>query len=198
MLPLEVLVNILLELDIPSLTVFRCLNHRARDLVDSLYQYASILKHCPDVLRAIISIHAAHFPCHELYITLSTTQCDTCNRVGGYLYLITCKRVCYHCFTADLKCFPISATYAARRTGMSRKRLGNLPSVRSLLGRYTGFAELSRTRIMLLDRESVREIVPETTFQSFSPPRDLTTTEPRRFMCIVTASFLIGAGQEAD
>ncbi|KFA48378.1 hypothetical protein S40293_04477 [Stachybotrys chartarum IBT 40293] len=60
MLPLEILTNILLELDIPSLTVLRCLNHRAMDLVDSLYQYASIFKHCPDVLRAIISIHAAH------------------------------------------------------------------------------------------------------------------------------------------
>jgi hypothetical protein len=39
LLPLELISDILLALDVPTLTGFRRVNHRAMELVDSLHQY---------------------------------------------------------------------------------------------------------------------------------------------------------------
>lgn len=93
-LPLEIVTKILLLLDLPTLTVFRRVNCRAIILVDSIYQFKMILKHCPNILRVIISINARFFNCQTLYEMLSTDKCATCDHFGYYLYLITCKRVC--------------------------------------------------------------------------------------------------------
>ncbi|KAI0116280.1 hypothetical protein GGR51DRAFT_312716 [Nemania sp. FL0031] len=93
MLPLEIITSILLTLDLPTLTTFRLTNRRAMALVSSIYQYGMVLKHCPDILRAIISINANSFDCMTLYQVLSNRKCETCHRFGSYLYLVTCKRV---------------------------------------------------------------------------------------------------------
>ncbi|KAI0548960.1 hypothetical protein F4679DRAFT_548439 [Xylaria curta] len=83
-------------------------------LDDSVYQYRMTRKHCPNILRTIVSINAQYFDCRALYGTLSTTKCATCDRFGGYLYLITCKRVCYCCFKSNLDYFPVTSRYATQ------------------------------------------------------------------------------------
>ena len=97
-LPGELLDEILVSLDIQTLTTFRLVNHRAMSLVDSLHQYAAILNHCPDVIRAIISIHAESFSCQILYETLSTSRCHTCERFGAPLpnHLQACLSLLLH------------------------------------------------------------------------------------------------------
>ena len=70
-LPAELLIQVLLYTDVPSLTRFRRVNRRAMQLVDSVPQYATIIKHCPDIIRAIVSIQADAFDCNALYATLS-------------------------------------------------------------------------------------------------------------------------------
>jgi hypothetical protein len=55
-LPAELLIQVLLYIDIPSLTVFRRVNRRAMQLVDSVPQYAAIINYCPNTIRAILSI----------------------------------------------------------------------------------------------------------------------------------------------
>lgn len=107
-----------------------------------------IFEHCPDVLRAIVSIDAKYFDCADLFETLSTIKCATCDGFGGYLYLITCQRVCYFCFTLDPLYFPVSATLATKHTGLSRKELKCLPYILSLPGRFTERSKLVRGRIM--------------------------------------------------
>ncbi|KAM3549768.1 hypothetical protein ARSEF4850_008684 [Beauveria asiatica] len=81
-LPTEILFQVLLYADIASLTAFRRANRRAMELVDSVPQYTAIIKHCPDVIRAILSIQADAFDCDLLYRTLRTTRCSTCGRFG--------------------------------------------------------------------------------------------------------------------
>jgi hypothetical protein len=44
------------------------------DLVDSIHHYAAIIKHCPDIIRAIVSIQADTFDYNALYATLSTDR----------------------------------------------------------------------------------------------------------------------------
>lgn len=155
MLPRELLTWRFLTLDLPSLTIFRRVNRRAMGLVDSLYQYRMVLKHCPNVLRAISSIDARYFDYRTLYKTLSTTKCEGCDRLGGYFYLITYKRVCYFCFTMNLDYFPVSATRAIKHLGLPRKGIRHLPHMLSLPGKHTAFCKLARNRIMLFDRQAV-------------------------------------------
>ncbi|KAI3335105.1 hypothetical protein F4824DRAFT_166216 [Ustulina deusta] len=201
MLPLELLTCIFLTLDLPSLTIFRRVNRRAMGLVDSLHQYQMVLKHCPNVLRAIISIDARYFDCRTLYKTLSTTKCEACDRFGGYLYLITCKRVCYFCFTLNPDYFPVSATRAAKHLGLPRKEIKHLPHILSLPGKYTTFCKLSRNRMTLFDRQAVLKSTLKTSTLAIDDSirqQDLTTREPRRHMSIISAPCFGSSGLSAD
>ncbi|KAI3326056.1 hypothetical protein HD806DRAFT_432731 [Xylariaceae sp. AK1471] len=210
-LPAELLVQVLLYADLPSLTRFRRVNRRAMELVDSVPQYAAIIKHCPNIIRAILSLQADAFSCGELYTTLNTTRCSTCERFGDHLYLINCRRVCYFCFTQRLEYFPLTSGHASRlfipngtqqpRKTTSRQRLlaANLPSVLSLPGRYcSAWADeggtLARKRLRLFDRRAVTQDL----VGSDIPKLDKATREPRRFMAIITAPYLFDFGRQAS
>jgi hypothetical protein len=148
-LPLELLIQVLLQLDIPSLTRFRGVNRRAMELVNSVHEYTAIIEHCPKIIRAIVSIQADAFDCGTLYRTLCTSRCSTCNLFGDHLYLIDCRRVCYFCFTRRAEYFPLTSREASKfftpnakpqsNAKCSRKKLLELakhPSILSLPGRY--------------------------------------------------------------
>ncbi|KAG5922356.1 hypothetical protein E4U61_005349 [Claviceps capensis] len=210
-LPAELLVIVLLYLDVPSLTNFRRVNRRAMDIVDSVPQYAALIKHCPNIVRAILSIKADAFDCNVLYKTLSTFSCATCERFGDHLYLIDCRRVCYHCFTERLEYFPLTVGRASKlvnhdmvqrsKATNSRQylRVANIPSIQSLPGQYcTAWADKggnwARKRLQLFDRGAVIRDLNGCGL----PKIDNTTREPLRFMAIITAPYLIDFGRQAD
>jgi len=209
-LPTELLTQVLLYLDLPSLTCFRRVNRRAMEIVDSLPQYAAIFRHCPNIIRAIISIQADAFDCHTLYKTLSTTRCSTCERFGDHLYLIDCRRVCYLCFTRRPEYFPLtigraSSFYSPDKsrqhrviTSRQRLRAANPPRVLSLPGRYcTAWAgeggNLVQKRLELFDRRAVVQGA-----GSGHSKVEKTTREPLRFMAIITAPYLFDSGLQVD
>jgi len=195
-LPLELVREILLAADVPALTSFRRVNRRAMELVDSLHQYQLILKHCPSVLRAIVSLGAGFIACRVLYETLFTTKCSSCDRFGGYLYLITCSRVCYFCFTWNIDYFPLSDWEAINLTGLWRRDINRLPHVFSLPGRYGPSAEPSKGRTMLFDRRAVMLL--KRAGDGQHQPDEYTMGEPRRFMSIISAPYLTHAGQKVE
>ena len=119
-LSIEVIIEILLRLNNPFPTCFRC---RALQFVDPVRQYTAIIEHCPDILRAIVSIRADAFDCVTLYRALFTTQCSTFNRFGNYLYLTDC-RVCYLCFTKRPEVFP---SQVAKHTSSSPSTQRTIP-----------------------------------------------------------------------
>ena len=212
-LPLELLIEILLHLDIPSLTRFRSLNHRAMEIVNSVHQYTAIIEHCPNIIRAIVSIQADGFDCGTLYRTLCTSQCSTCNCFGNHLYLIDCRRVCYLCFIRRAEYFPLTSREASkffkfftpnakskRNAKSSRKllALAKLPSILSLPGRYcfswTDEGGTRRRRLRLYDRRAVVQSLAD----SGLPQSDRTTREPKRFMAIISAPVLLNSGRQVD
>ncbi|KAG6057933.1 hypothetical protein E4U32_004849 [Claviceps aff. humidiphila group G2b] len=182
------------NLDIPSLTDLRRVNRRAMDIVDSVPQYAALIKHCPNIVRAILSIKADAFDCNVLYKTLSTFSCSTCECFGDHLYLIDCRRVCYYCFTERLEYFPLTVGRASKlvthdmiqrsKATSSRQylRVANISSIQSLPGEYcTAWVGRDRgnsvrKRLQLFDRRA----------------------KPLRFMTIITAPYLIDFGRQAD
>jgi len=209
-LPLEIVNEILLTLDLPTLTLFRRVNRCAMSVVDALHQYRMVLKHCPNVLRAIISIDATFFDCWTLYKKLSTSKCESCGRFGGYLYLITCKRVCYACFTLNDDYFPVLLAHANKHTGLKRRELRRyVPNVFSLPGRYTARGTLEKRSITLLDRHVLRDMAwnmllnggnwrSVDAFEGNIRQHRDPAREPRRYMSIVSAPYLGSSGQSAD
>ncbi|KAL5531737.1 hypothetical protein ACEPAG_4614 [Sanghuangporus baumii] len=193
-LPLELLIEVLLQVDIPSLTRFRGLSRCTMELVNSVHQYTAIIEHCPNIIRAIVSIQADAFDCVTLYRTLCTSRCSTCNRFGDRLYLIDCRRVCYFCFTGRPEYFPLTRREAYRlftanaqlqsNAKRSRKlfKLAKLPSIFSLPGRYCGAwamrqGILQSRRIRLYDRRAVvRSLMGSSLPQLDKPPENLSDT----------------------
>ena len=205
-LPAELLAQVLLQVDVPSLTRFRRANRCAMRLVDLLPQYAALVARCPDVVRAVLSIEADAFGCGTLYATLSTSRCSTCDRFGDHLYLVDCRRACYFCFTRRPEFLPLTATQAAGHLTYSEWQQleavfpGQFPSVLSLPGRYCASwvgnpGNLSRKRLRLFVDlwASVRR--PGSTGPRWA---DMAAREPRRFMAIITAPYLFDAGRRAD
>lgn len=209
--PLELLIEVLLQLDIPSLTRFRGLNRRTMELVNSVHQYTAIIEHCPNIIRAIVSIQADGFDCSTLYRTLCTSRCFTCNRFGDHLYLIDCRRVCYFCFTQRSGYFPLTSREAYRLFTPNAKpqsndksvrklfELAKPPSILSLPGRYcyawtTRGGILQSKRLRLYDR---RALVQSLTGKGL-PQSDKTTGEPKRFMAIISAPVLLNGGRQVD
>ena len=210
-LPLELLIEVLLQLDIPSLTRFRGLNRRSMELVNSVHQYTAIIEHCPNIIRAIVSIQADAFDCGTLYRTLCTSRCFTCNRFGDHLYLIDCRRVCYFCFTERAEYLPLTSREASKffiananpqsNAKNSRKllELAKPPSILSLPGQYCGawateMGGLQPRRLRLYDRRAVVQSLAG----SGLPQSDKTTKEPKRFMAIISAPVLLNAGRQVD
>ena len=198
LLPGELITNVLLALDLPSLTTFRRVNRRAMSLVDSLRQYRMILEHCPDVLRAIISFEAKHFDCMTLFQTLSTAKCETCDRFGCHIYFITCKRVCDLCVKTHDSYLPFSTTAATQYFRLPRKDIECLPQAFSR--GYSSYSGGTRRRVTLLDRQALRSrasVVPSQEWD-FSLAQLDRRNNHRRYMAIIPAPHLTSSGRSAD
>ncbi|KAL2808763.1 hypothetical protein BJX63DRAFT_424355 [Aspergillus granulosus] len=137
-LPQEILEMVLEQLDLQSLTKFRRVNRRAMQAVDSIRTYQHTVTRFPTALRAILSIRTgASYSCQDLYRELQTAKCRTCGRFGGFLYLLTCRRVCAVCFTRNGAYIPIQRSDVLNGRGLYARDLATLPSMRTIPGSYT-------------------------------------------------------------
>ncbi|OJJ99630.1 hypothetical protein ASPACDRAFT_43254 [Aspergillus aculeatus ATCC 16872] len=157
-LPLEILHLTLLALDVQSMTDFRRVNKRARIVAGSIPQYRRILAHAPAALRGSLNLETArNFSCQALYETLSTAECNGCGDFGGYLYLITCRRVCFLCLTEKTDYLPLSRKDVFRKFGLDPTHLARLPRMKSFPGHYSPRGIKCRRRETLFDHCSARE-----------------------------------------
>lgn len=157
-LPLEIIHLALVRIDIQSLTDFRRVNTRAKLITDSIPQYKRILAHAPASVRGSLNINTARFfSCLDLYEKLSTAECDSCGDFGGYMYLITCRRVCFLCFTEKIGYLPVSRKDASRKFGLGSEQLASLPCMKSFPGRYSPRGIKCRQRETLFDYSAARQ-----------------------------------------
>ena len=157
LLPLELLHLLLLQLDLRSLTDFRRVNQRAMQVVESITQYRAVITNAPGVLRCIISINAGQWvTCQNLYDKLCTPWCEQCGDFGGYLYVLTCKRVCFLCLSEDKEFLPLKYSDAIRKFGVDRQIIGTLPHMRSIPGTYSPNEKICRAQLSLVDSGSAR------------------------------------------
>ena len=158
-LPLELLTTVLAQLDLQSLTDFRRVNQRAMGLINSIPQYQVVVEHASDALRGMLSIGSASFSTIEdLYDKLCTATCETCSHFGGYLYLITCKKVCFRCLSRRDSFLPLSRADIVRKYGLQSGHMARIPRMRSRPGRYSERELICRKSLTLFDHDSARSI----------------------------------------
>ncbi|KAF2135474.1 uncharacterized protein K452DRAFT_293187 [Aplosporella prunicola CBS 121167] len=154
-LPLELLHMMVSQLDLRTLTDFRRINRRAMQVVDSVPQYKAITTHASNALRGILAIETGRWiTCETLYDKLCTAQCERCGDFGGYLYLLTCKRVCFLCLSEDGSYLPLRYSHAIKKFGITPQAVKTLPRMRSITGIYSPNEKKSHRRLCLVDFET--------------------------------------------
>ncbi|OAQ73806.2 F-box domain-containing protein [Pochonia chlamydosporia 170] len=149
-LPLELIHKILCQLDVRTLSDFRATNRRATELVDTLPQYKAIITHARNALRGILSIQTGRWiTCRTLYQKLCTPQCEHCGDFAGYLYLLTCKRVCFLCFTKNDLYLPLPPGRACRKFGLTRQIVQTLPLMTVIPGIYSPNEKKAPKRVLV-------------------------------------------------
>ncbi|EEU37574.1 uncharacterized protein NECHADRAFT_87452 [Fusarium vanettenii 77-13-4] len=137
-LSLELLTMILGELDLYTFFNFGSVNRRAADVVDQVPVYKDITKHALCALRGILSINTERWiTCRTLYEKLFLAECEVCGDFAGYLYLITCKRVCFICLSRDISYLPLTPQQAWSQFGLSSAIVDTLPWMRVVPGIYS-------------------------------------------------------------
>ena len=134
---------------------FRHLNRRARDAVDSCSPFRAITVHARPAFIGILSIGAAEWiTCQAFYSSLCTAECEECGDFAGYVYVLTCKRVCFLCFTESPRYLPLRYSHAIRKYGITRNIIESLPRMWSLPGTYSPNVKKVPKRVSLVDSES--------------------------------------------
>jgi hypothetical protein len=158
-LPLELLSLVLLQVDIRSLTDFRRINNRAMQVVDSVLEYRLVQQHTTNLLRGILSVEiGSHISTQALFRTLNESKCEQCGDFAGFVYLLTCKRVCFLCLYENPKYCPLSITEAVRKFGVHRRLFASLHAIKSVPGCYSPNEYIRKTRFTLIDSESARQV----------------------------------------
>ena len=154
-LPLEILREILIDVDLLSLYTVRRVNRRAMHVVDHLPQRRSIITHCAVALRGIFAIGISSLiTCRDLYRALRTPNCRDCNDFGGYIYLFTCRRVCFVCFTNNIQYLPLNEREAQQVFGLPRGTVRSLPfRMKSMPGQYANTHSSFSKPLTLFDYE---------------------------------------------
>lgn len=177
LLPLELLHDIVAQLDVHNLTAFGHANRRALEIVESLPLYKTITKHASNIIRGVQAIEAGRGMMLEtLYEALCTAECERCSYFGGYLYILTCKRFCYDCFTKSERSLPMKEDRAIRMFGFDRRILDALPRMRNIPGTYSLFQKERKEKVNYVDSGSAHSLY-EVISTMEQEPSDISTQE---------------------
>ncbi|KIW14454.1 hypothetical protein PV08_07238 [Exophiala spinifera] len=155
-LPHGVLWSVLAQLDVCTVRTFRRVNRQAQELVDALTHYNTINTHAPHVIPAILSIEAGRWiSCGDLWKAFCTATCEECGRFANFLYIPTCKKVCFYCFTGGRTiAVPFLYEDAREMFGVTDDILQTLPNMLSIPGTYGPDDFKTDERFPLVDRLS--------------------------------------------
>lgn len=136
-LPVETTQNILSNLNLSTLTSLRSTSKRMNLLVGSLFPYKEVFTHAPNALRALLSTGATrYFTAVDLQNALRSQECFLCERFGAFLYLLECRRCCWHCLISSQDIMPMSKDAAQLLYHLDDQTMRDLPTIRSIPGPY--------------------------------------------------------------
>lgn len=88
---------------------------------------------------------------------LCKARCD-CGNWAGFLYLITCKRVCFRCLSYKSQYLPLPPADVLNKFGLRCNSLPKIPSMRCVTGRYSLQRLSVGKRTRLYDPVSARRV----------------------------------------
>lgn len=138
-LPLELLSSIGLRLDVHSALAFSQANRSTREIIASIPQYRQLGKHAIEGLWALFRTGLArHIGISTLHSTLSTERCVICGSFGGFVFLPTAARCCFHCIESAPALRVVSLHSFCKASGLLAARLTmSHPVLLSLPGTYS-------------------------------------------------------------
>lgn len=139
-LPLELLHEICLQLDIKSIFYLRQANARARHVVNALHEYHVITTHALNPFCALLRTRlASRVALSNFYRLLCTQICSLCNdQYGDLVYLPTWIRCCSRCLrNHDPRLCVATLATVKRVLHLTKKTLAQLPALTTLPGIYT-------------------------------------------------------------
>lgn len=164
-LPLEIVYEICLLLDIRSLLNFRHANRRAQQLVRVTRGYEAAITHALEALCVTLKTNiASWFTVSDLFKTLCTRDCHLCGSFGGFIFLPSFMRCCFSCIREDSLPSILPFPVRKKRVKSSPGCLNSLvPTVMSLPGTYSMDEIERKKRIQIIPAEyvsrySLREI----------------------------------------
>lgn len=150
-LPLELLYDMLLRLDIYSLLKFRQTNLRSRQTVNSLKQYQLIVSHGLNLLCALLRTRLAiGISLLDLYRALCTKACTLCGEFAGFISLLTWTRCCFKCLQEAPETQVHTLNAVRKQFQLTNVELNQLKSFRILRGTYSMDESIYKTRIAIV------------------------------------------------
>lgn len=152
-LPLELRNEVLLSLDLETLTTLRRTSQSSRLAVEHLPKYKALRAYAPELLRAAISIGISDMiTVYDLYEFQATPACCFCGDFAAYIYLLTSARVCWLCLMERVEILPMLPSHARDEFGLDNQTFVQVPTFRSLPGTYSHRRTTHRKRFALVDR----------------------------------------------
>lgn len=150
-LPLELLHDVLLRLDIHSLFNFRQVNLSSRQTVDSLNQYQMVVSHGLNLLCALLRTRLAiGISLLDFYHALCTKACTLCGEFSGFVSLLTWNRCCFACLQGGLENQVQTLAAVRKQFHLTKAELGQLRSFKTLSGIYSMEESVHKSRITVV------------------------------------------------
>lgn len=200
-LPVELIHQMCLHLDILSLFRFRQTNTRARKLLETLREYRIVTTVALNALCALLRSRAAPWvTLGEFYDLLCTHNCSVCSQgYGNLVFLPTWIRCCSSCLRLHAPKLRVTTVVSARRDlDLSEESLAKIPILETIpgvyspvLGDYGRFESgpsqdqvFQRRRVAFVSIQTALSHVPET------PKRPVTPTTRLAFQaCCALPSY---------
>jgi hypothetical protein len=156
-LPLELLHDVLLRLDMHSLFKFRQTNLGSRQTVDSLKQYQMVVLHGLNLLCALLRTRlASGVSLFDFYDVLCTKACALCGGFGGFISLLTWSRCCFPCLQRAPETQVQSLATARKQFHLTKAESGQLRSFKTLPGIYSMEETVCKSRITVVSVQQAR------------------------------------------
>lgn len=149
-IPLELLQDVLLRLDMRSLARFRQTNLRSRQTVDSLREYQVVTSHGMNLICALGRTGYAPFvSLSECYYALCTKECVSCGEFSGFISFLNWHRCCFKCLKVAPEAQVKTLAAIRKQFGMTKGRSRQLRSFRTLPGIYSMEESVYETRVRI-------------------------------------------------
>ncbi|CAG8338828.1 unnamed protein product [Penicillium nalgiovense] len=150
-LPLELLLDILHRLDIHSLFIFRQINLRSRQIVDSLSQYQSVVSHRRNLFCALLRTRLAiDISLLDFYDALYIKNCTLCGEFAGFISLLIWKRCCFKCLLESPETQVRTLALVRKQFHITKDELNQLRLFKSLPGIYSMNESTQNSRITIV------------------------------------------------